>query len=383
MIRLRLTRKSTYMSAWAVMLMYTIFIQSSEFKYLLPNRQIQIACTGIATILLLIKIFVFDHFKRSTIISMACIMVLVLIVAYQGVGSKLVLYYLFIVAATGIEIPELVRFDIKIRSTMIVFLMVCSLSGLIINFNRTINGTLKFAFGWSHPNSFCGAVMLVVIEWIYLKWNKLNLKHVFVILPVFIFLFSFSESRTILNAGILIIGWAFFVRKGSRILWRSFFRGIYVFITPLMAAISWGMLYLYQRRTQLGIFLNSILTRRLNWAQRYLIRYGVSLWGTDIETVSTRESLANGTTRQIFDMSYIRLPVEYGIIYTVFFLFAFVMIQKYLVSNKRYRDIMIILYFSIVGIASTSAISLYSNYTLLLLLPSLGLDAYQKYYSKT
>ena len=376
MREIRISRKSIFLTAWTIMLIYTLFVQSSEFKYILPNSKLRLICSVTALILLLTKMVFFDRFKLSALLLILATVALAFIVSYKSAETKLALYICFIVAASGIDLEDIVKVDIKIRTAALIILMLCSSLGIISNYSRIINETLKIAFGWLHPNAFCGSVVLVVMEWIYLKWERFSFRHLFVITPIFVFLFFFSESRTTLYSSLFVIIWVLLKKKDSRLVSSRLMERIYKWITPLMAALSWAMLYLYMEKTKLGLILNEWLSTRLNWSQKYLLRYGVSLWGSNIETVSTHESEISGRARQIFDMAYIRLPIEYGIVYSVFFLLSFVMIARFLVNNNKNRELMLVLYFSLVGIGSTTTINIFNNYMLLLLFPSISLFSY-------
>lgn len=375
----KLTQKSTFMLAWTIMTFYNQLIRSSEFKYILPGNLIKYVCSFCAVFLLILKLGYFDKVKKRNLLFVSVFMSIVLVVSYKAVGITLMLYSLFIIASENIQFEKIVKLDMTTRLFSISFLMLSSFIGIISSYSREINGVNKLAFGWLHPNTFCGAVIIVIIDWLYLNWDRIRIRHIAVISCAFLFLFIYSPARTTLYSSLAIIAWFLLSKKMSVILTGRIFQALYKNLMILMGMISWGMYYLYVKGTHVGIMLNEMLTTRLNWANRYMNSYGITLWGSDIETVSTREAAISGMSKQILDMSYIRLPIEYGLIYSLLFLIGYAFIIRYILKNKMWTALMVTMFFVVIGIGTTTTINLFNNYTMLLVIPAISQLRNKKY----
>ena len=95
-------------------------------------------------------------------------------------------------------------------------------------------------------------------------------------------------------------------------------------------------------------------------------KYGFSLFGHKIVTISTERAKMLGIQAQIFDMGYVRLAVEYGILIFAFFLLISVLGNKYAVQSKNYGLLLASLYFSLTLIVETGGYNVINNITLIL-----------------
>ncbi|MGN9152243.1 hypothetical protein ACTM9K_00990 [Bariatricus sp. HCP3S3_E12] len=378
MINLKLNRNTTVQLAWIIMIIYTFGIGRSELKYLLPSSLIKNLCTGVALALLFLKICFLSKLRKKTIIYIALLFVLIVLVTLSSKSMSLPVYFMFIVASADIDIREFIRVDMKTRLFLVIFLFLSGLFGVVSVFSWEINGAVKYSFGWGHPNTFCGTVVLTLLEWLYLNWEKIGKRHYVMITLVFLFLNKFAASRTTIYTALGVITWMAFSKRNSAFTNNRIAKFIYRWIVLIMTGLSWLAVALYTKGSALGIKLNSILTGRLYWSMKYLTRYGTSLWGTDIETISTHQAKLTGESIQILDMSYVRLFIEYGIVYAVFFIVAFYFIGKFLYENNKRPELMLLLYFATVGVGSMSTVNLFSNYMILLFIPSVMFVNYRK-----
>lgn len=370
MIRLKLNRNTTVQLAWVVMIIYTFAIGRSDLKYIFPISMVKRLCTYCSMLLLIAKICFFSKFSKTKIIYILFLFVLIMAVTFSSKNMSLPVYFLFIVASTDIDFRELVRVDIKTKAFIVILLFVLGLLGVVSFFSWEINGAVKFSFGWGHPNTFCGIVVIIIMEWLYLKWDRLTLKHYTVTLLVLLFLYTFAASRTTIYTALFVIGWVVLSKRNNVLVNNRLAQFFCRYVVCITTGLSWGAVALYQSGAELGRRLNSMLTTRLAWSAKYLLRYGVSLWGSDIDTVSSRQARITGESIQILDMAYIRIFIENGLVYAVFFIIAFCIIGKYLIENNKKPELMLLLFFAIIGIGSYASANLFSNYMLLLFIPS-------------
>jgi hypothetical protein len=116
--------------------------------------------------------------------------------------------------------------------------------------------------------------------------------------------------------------------------------------------VSYLLSLFYSRRNPFLDVINTLLTNRLNWSKKFLLEYGLTPFGTKIETISSRlADEINSTQAKILDMAYIRIGINYGIVVLVIFCIMLVILQKKLIDNKQIGLLLCSSFFITLGIS--------------------------------
>ena len=84
------------------------------------------------------------------------------------------------------QIRKFIKFDASLRLFAILFIALLSLAGFIPNLTFDVGGVVKHAFGWQSPNTMASNVIIVLLEFMYLKWNNFKVRHWIIIGFVFL-----------------------------------------------------------------------------------------------------------------------------------------------------------------------------------------------------
>lgn len=214
--------------------------------------------------------------------------------------------------------------------------------------------------GFSHPNVFGTFVLSIMSEYIYLKYRKLNILDVAIIVIAIWIIGYYADSRTSqMCLGILII-FSLFVRKNEKkfgkklnnVISNTFF---------ICAAISFISAFLYSRNNWLMIKINEIITGRLNFIVQFFKEYKISAFGNEIIIIGTKLSSETGLKPWILDNAYSLIMLRYGII-------TFLMLGVYLnlffkkaYENKEYIIISIMLVFLLFGLLESGIVKVEYN----------------------
>ena len=214
--------------------------------------------------------------------------------------------------------------------------------------------------GFSHPNVFGTFVLSIMSEYIYLKYRKLNILDVAIIVIAIWIIVYYADSRTSqMCLGILII-FSLFVRKNEKkfgkklnnVISNTFF---------ICAAISFISAFLYSRNNWLMIKINEIITGRLNFIVQFFKEYKISAFGNEIIIIGTKLSSETGLKPWILDNAYSLIMLRYGII-------TFLMLGVYLnlffkkaYENKEYIIISIMLVFLLFGLLESGIVKVEYN----------------------
>lgn len=214
--------------------------------------------------------------------------------------------------------------------------------------------------GFSHPNVFGTFVLSIMSEYIYLRYRKLNILDVAIIVIVIWIIGYYADSRTSqMCLGILII-FSLFVRKNE----KKFGKKINNVISNtffICAAISFISAFLYSRNNWLMIKINEIITGRLNFIVQFFKEYKISAFGNEIIIIGTKLSSETGLKPWILDNAYSLILLRYGII-------TFLMLGVYLnlffkkaYENKEYIIISIMLVFLLFGLLESGIVKVEYN----------------------
>lgn len=364
---LRLNKNEIFELGWAILLFCYLFIISSEIGLMYSTNLLKYITFTLVVGLWSYKIFN-DKYKLHVFLLMVMGVVIVGITAIQSSREILLLMIVFVVAAKDIDIKHFVSIDMRIRLAIIIVLFVLSMTGVISNFSREINGSLKYAFGWQHPNTCAAAIILVMLEWMYLKWENFKLKNWLIVAAVIAFLIKFIAARTsLISFGVLCV-WFIIVhhiKPRNHPILHKISGILYTMSYLLIALISFILVSEYQKKTALGIALNQLMTTRLRYSSYYLVNYGIPLLGQPIETISTRQALLSGTVYSGVDMAFINIAIQYGVIYTIVFLAFYTYLCYWLYRNNHYQELLLVLFFAIVGFTSNAMTIFYRNFTII------------------
>ncbi len=362
----KLTKAGLFHLGWALTLIFYLFIYSSElsinnsFSRLRDLTFLLVEVIWLGAILL-------DKYRPGVFALMAGCAGVCLLVAMMSSNTQIpLLAVTFIIAAKGMDMEKFVAFDFKLRLLIFLALMVLSLAGVINNYSALINGSFKYAFGWKHPNTCASTLTLLALELMYLKWEKFRLRHWVLVLVVLVFMDQFCAARTSIISFLAVCLWFVLVRKtkSSDGLFARVFRFAQVNLYSLMALVSFALVLVYRKGSALGDKLNSVLTNRLYYGDLYLSEYGVSLFGQEIYTMGSRGAQASGASYSGLDMAFINMAVQWGAVYSVLFIALYTVLIYHLLKNKRYKEMLFVLFFAIVGFSSTAMLTFYRNFSL-------------------
>lgn len=209
------------------------------------------------------------------------------------------------------------------------------------------------SLGYAHPNvlhiTYVVVMCLVLYTAEYNYRKTCVLLTVFLLIDILVFIFSKSETGLIMSL-ILIMLWLFTIKSKYYSLEKDFGRLgkniIYILVFFIMIGfivIALGMAYLSENSSiilRLYQFSNVIFNQRI--IAIAIINYytGISLFGGMLNTF-------NGWA---LDCSYAYALYSYGIIFYVALVISYYGTIRYLIRNKRYMDIVILLTLMIGGV---------------------------------
>ena len=188
--------------AYGIICTYILLIQKSELSYIINSKILEKIIYAAVAVLLSIKIVSSNKkIKKVTLLIILLITCLLTVSAIKSDGKLLILQIYMIICSRDINFKKIIKLDLIIRIASVAILFLLSNSGIINNYKSIINGLSKAAYGWQHPNMFGGIILTILLEIIYLVWNKKKLRNYYILfITIILILFKYSASRTQLYA---------------------------------------------------------------------------------------------------------------------------------------------------------------------------------------
>lgn len=268
------------------------------------------------------------------------------------------------VAIGNIDFRNFVKFDYRLKIAILISIVLCCKIGLIHNYTVSINGIEKQSLGFSHPNTLGLFISVIIIEWLYIHFNTIRLKNIICIIFLIMGLYYIGTSRTSLILLMFITVWSLLLQSNKI---RTLLSGkVFEKFMSLLPAIICLLCYLsaiaYKKSSLIWNALDKIFTTRIYWASYYLKTYGVKMFGSRINPVSSRNALAVGVTQSnSLDMAYVRIGVQYGLIVLLVFVMALIVLQTYAVKKKNWGLLIANTFFILLGIVENYIYSVAMN----------------------
>lgn len=338
---------------------------------------------------LLIKIIWYQKYNKNEILKIVSVGIIILISSYFSGVKLLVTAFIFILSAKDIDIDEVVKVTLIIQIICISIIVLMSLIGSIENrtFSRK-DGTVRYSFGFTHPNAFTGQILQLCICFVWTKWQKLSYKDYLFMILISLLTLKFCDSRTSFLLIILFVGTTFIYRyifiKNLNV--RMVLDNILGIITKLsiiiLPVMSLLLGALYDPNNKIYVICDKFISGRIKLLNDYYVDKGYSIIGQKIKIISTfaaKKSELYDTTA--LDNAYGHIAVRYGLIVLIIFIIGYYLVAQKAIYEKNNKVLICILIYILFGITEIYIFNL--PYNVLLLLFSVAIYSNKKISNKT
>ena len=221
-------------------------------------------------------------------------------------------------------------------------------------------------YGFCHRNVLAANVAVVCLAWLYLRYRRLKIWDVAVWGIVALATYRFAVSRTGLIIILLsIFGIYFFRKKNISILNFPYLRKVFCWGFLGLILISVIGTVFYSGDSPLWSLIDSIFTKRFQFAHYCFEEYGLSLFGQHIPLVSSIAAQNDQGTRLILDNAYMRGILYYGVIPGTLFLTAYFKDLDMALRKRSGKLIFCLGIFAIYGLSERYMLDVYYQFPLL------------------
>lgn len=299
-------------------------------------------------LIVFVKLLYDSKYTENEIIKILFIIVLLGVISIHVGNNILFCSFFFIIAARNMSINQLIKIIFWIQVILTISMAVLSQLGFVSDWTYHLEGRNRHSLGYLYPSYISSIFFYVILAYLLIRRNRLKLVEVVIIefLNGIIFYLTDSKTSFFLTAIILIVFW--FVKFYKKELKKNFYSIIlYVVSIPVIAIVSIITCFLYSEENKVLLFINSFINNRLIMGHNALFDHGLSLFGEQIQWIGYGglgylNSSLQGEYNYV-DCSYVKVLLDYGIIFFVLMIFGYALVSVRAINNKdRYLCLCII-----------------------------------------
>lgn len=274
-------------------------------------------------------------------------------------------YILIILAAVNVDINKIFKVYLWVHLTMIVTFVFLSSTGLIQNvvFDLGVRNRNTLGFSWTTVSPMLFFFIICNIG--YLNQKKITVLEILLLFFSSVLIYILTDSRFIFLMQLLVLMFIMVYRFNSNfikgLLESKVIKNIIMIFPFVICIFSFFIQFLYDSSNSLHLFLNQLLSGRLELGHAALMEYGLSLFGKNIEWVGFGVGADPTKVYNYVDCSYVQILLSYGIIILLIVIFAYFLIIKQAYVKKDYMFILIILSILILNITEPRLINIIYN----------------------
>lgn len=298
--------------------------------------------TYVAIALLLVNFFLQYQFYTFKEISVYIAAVIIsLIHSFFSANFGFFKLMLFAGSIRRIDLRKLIRFDMYLRSFLIIAVIFFCKIGVAENVSFDYEGIVRQSMGFTSPNALGIAIFVLVCDILYLNHMKLNGKLFTIIAAISVWLYAVARCRTAVYCIVFLMVLAFIYRASSRMI-RSRFVIFICHIAPIaLSLLTLVAVRMYASGSGTIREINDFLSGRIHAIYRFTYRLTPQFFGQPI----------NETVKHSLDNTYGFIWYDLGILVFLIFLYANYKMVKNNVKANNMSMCLIMLAFMFYGLS--------------------------------
>lgn len=281
------------------------------------------AVSYISIFLFLLKIALDKYTKREIIVIFLLLIGSILSLRASS-DMRVVWFALVICASKRIDFNRIVKYSLR---TM----FGCCLAFFTLYFCGIIEGAyiisekgLRLSFGLGHPNMCSAYYGLIVIQYIYIHFEQMKVRHLLLFALGALPIYLGTKSNTGLLVTILALVFVFIIKVLPA---KQF--NTKIIVIGLLGGITFFTFAPIFYNKSLSI-LDEMMTGRLHQANYYYEIYGIHIFGSDIT-----HDLTNPNRDNILDIGIAKMLINNGIFYYTLVISGYILCLKKAIADNR------------------------------------------------
>lgn len=303
-----------------------------------------------------VKIFN-SKYKKKQFINIV-ILILIGLVNFIFNGETTILFTaLLLFTIKDVNLKKIFKTIFLARFISYVFMIILPIFGItqmnVFKFYRASIGQFvnRYAFGFSHPNLAHSSFLLIIILIGYLFYNKINMRHLFLIEIINYILYTFTYSRTGFFLLTFYVTVLFLAKKSKRIsgfICNNLNRFLFCFIiVSFLLAIGYNKIEFINK-------IDILLTGRISYMQTVFYNYRIPL-------ISSNRYIG-----VLFDNGYFDLIYNGGFLAFIWFMYNQIKTNNIIKENFMIKEALMTLFLMFYSLFESYYPSIMMNVSLIL-----------------
>lgn len=286
--------------------------------------------------LFLIKIILeMLYHKKSTLLFAVLLFLCIMQAGITGM-REICFLLLILFSCQEEDIRPALKLQIAIQIICLVLTFVLCAAGILTNGEYFDHGKIRYSMGFVYINGAGALLFSSEAAWMYIRGKKITIWETLLFLSGWGIVYYYTDLRTMTLIGCALAVAGVVVKYWKWMVTEAIPKMFYLVFPFVMTAFTWVLQFYYNLHSHEKIcaVLNSKLNGRLNLAKNALENYDLSLWGQKIRWIGNVDNLARNKYNYV-DCSYIRMPLDYGILISLIFLGIYCFIMYRLVKEEN------------------------------------------------
>lgn len=309
------------------------------------------AVSWLIFILLMIKIVIFQSYKKKELIIIIGVTLLITIATVLSGHRTLLSTWMFIVAAKNNSFDEIVHIAYRILQIMLPLVIALCIFGFIEDFTMMRGSIQRLSLGFSHPNYLGLRIFQLILCNCYINRDKLGiLNYCYVILTI-VFIIKVPNSQTAYISLIVLLVLLLiykYIENQQQIFMKIYLGGLLIGII-LLNVLSIILSYIDVNRNLLLSRIDKWMSGRFSWGHRVWQIYGTSFWGQQIYMTEEEVRGIGLTSRLYLDNAYLSILLRYGIPVFLICTFFYIFLVREMIIQKRNILVIILFVYALYG----------------------------------
>ena len=286
-----------------------------------------------------VKLIYDSIYTEIEIMKILLIFILLGLVSINIDSNVLFCSFFFIIAARNIDMRKLLLGAFWIQLFLTIMIAVASRIGLVSDWMYNIEGRNRHSLGYVYPSYIASIFFYMVLAYMYIRKEKLHLLETIMIGVLNCIIFVLTDSKTSFVLTFLAIVVFLVLKYYKKELKNNLIsKLLYSYSVFGIAIISIVTCIVYNDENNFLVKINSFINNRLIMGHNALVEHGVTLFGEKIRWIGfgglgyTTSALKE--EYNFVDCSYVKVLLDYGIIFFVIMLSGYALVSYRAIKEK-------------------------------------------------
>lgn len=354
----------------------TLFANSTSLylQYDYVQKIVKLIRYGCYFVFAIKTVYLFIKEKNISILNLLFFIVGILVMIL-GKSTEILLMFLVVNSAKDLEFKKIAKLVLIIYTILFIAMIGLSYFDIVPNWIYYRQEIARYSFGFIYPTDLMSVYVTIVLLYFYIRNTKAHYIELAILEGIAIVLFKYTNGRLGLIMVTMIIALLVLnkILIATKILDKIKINsqkmkkiiGIVLKAIPIVLLIVTLLVsILFKYDIKIINWVNHIISQRISLNSSALDNYPIKLFGSNVTWIGWGGQY-NSTLEQLnynyVDMSYIRIIFDYGIIGTLFILYAYIKTIGYCIEKNEKLILMCLFIILIWGIIEPVIFSISRN----------------------